>query len=160
MSELVGRQVDLAELWGRRARDLTDMTGAAETTANRLWVWQSQLLQRLPSADAPSLQMRAVFDVMKAGCADGPKIRSIRDRLDISERTLRRRCQDHFGYGPKTLDRILRFQSFLRIARRERETGLSDMAFAAGYADQAHLSRDIRALCGMSAGALVRQLAP
>jgi AraC-like DNA-binding protein len=160
MSEIVGRRIDLRELWGRKACGLTETIDESETAANRLQAWQLQLLQLLPNAGAPSPEMRAVFSLMKGDRADGAKIRSIRDRLDISERTLRRHCQDHFGYGPKALDRILRFQTFLRIARGEGETGLSDMAFAAGYADQAHLSRDIRALCGMSAGALVRQLAP
>src|SRR6267378_6024860 len=71
MSEIVGRQIDLTDLWGRKARGLVDMIEETRTTASRLRVWQSQLQQLLPNAapslDAPSLEMRAVFNAMKAG---------------------------------------------------------------------------------------------
>jgi len=80
------------------------------------------------------------------------------DRLDISPRTLRRRCQDAFGYGPKTLDRILRFQRFLKLAREGREPRLAALAFEAGYADQAHLTREGRRLSGLSPTMVLTQL--
>ena len=80
-------------------------------------------------------------------------------RLDTSERTLRRRSQDLFGYGPKTLHRILRLQRFVASVRRFGVPGLADGAYASGYADQAHLNREIQSLCAMTAGELTRQLA-
>jgi methylphosphotriester-DNA--protein-cysteine methyltransferase len=82
----------------------------------------------------------------------------ILDRLDVSPRTLRRRCQNAFGYGPKTLDRILRFQRFLGFARQAEELCLADLAFAAGYADQAHLTREVRRLSGFSPATILSQL--
>nr|WP_230416296.1 helix-turn-helix domain-containing protein [Micromonospora tarapacensis] len=52
-----------------------------------------------------------------------------------------------FGYGPKTLARILRMRRALALAR----TGvpLAEVAARTGYADQAHLTRDTRALTGL-----------
>src|SRR6266436_4151065 len=46
------------------------------------------------------------------------------------------------GYGPKMLERVLRFQRARRIARGT--TSLALVAALAGYADQAHLSRECR----------------
>ncbi|MBL0802391.1 AraC family transcriptional regulator, partial [Streptomyces albidoflavus] len=56
--------------------------------------------------------------------------------------------------GPKTLARILR----LARARELGATGLSaaEVAHRAGYADQPHLSREVRALTGLTPGALLR----
>jgi AraC-like DNA-binding protein len=53
-----------------------------------------------------------------------------------------------FGYAPKTLQRIVRFQRALRLAR----SGVAavDVAVAAGYADQAHLSHDVKRLSGVT----------
>ena len=48
--------------------------------------------------------------------------------------------------GPKTLDRILRLQRFLALGRADPSAGLARLAADAGYADQAHLGRDCRAL--------------
>jgi hypothetical protein len=45
------------------------------------------------------------------------------------------------GYGPKALDRVHRMQRFLKMASIHSEFGLAYLAGAAGYADQAHLSR-------------------
>ncbi|MGV9612777.1 helix-turn-helix domain-containing protein, partial [Nocardia xishanensis] len=61
-----------------------------------------------------------------------------------------RRSLAAFGYGPKMLARILRLQRALAVASAG--TPPADTAIAAGYADQAHLARDMRELAGMPLG--------
>src|SRR6266540_3327904 len=53
----------------------------------------------------------------RLGDAAGPVVAKLAATLGTSERQLHRRCLDAFGYGPKTLDRVLRFQRFLSMAR-------------------------------------------
>jgi AraC-like DNA-binding protein len=67
--------------------------------------------------------------------------------LAMSERTLRRRFDESFGYGPKTLDRILRYQRFLRQVRLSQGSP-AILAVEAGYCDQPHLVRESRRLAG------------
>jgi AraC-like DNA-binding protein len=69
--------------------------------------------------------------------------------LAISERQLRRRFHTAVGYGPGTLARVLRFRRFLTLADRGRDD-LAGLAADAGYADQAHLTRESRRLAGLS----------
>ena len=82
----------------------------------------------------------------------------LRDRLDASERTIRRLCHDAFGYGPKRLERVLRFQRFLRLVRTSGPSGLASLAFEAGYADQAHLTRETGEIAGLTPRTIVTQL--
>jgi len=160
MSEIVGREVNLADLWGRRAHDFSAMMSEAVTIDQQAALLQALLSRVLPTVAPPARDAATVFHLLRhnTGSADN-QIVSLLARLEVSERTLRRRCHDHFGYGPKTLDRILRLQRFLALARTSRHGGLAALAFESGYADQAHLGRDIQALCGMTAGTLVRQIA-
>jgi AraC-like DNA-binding protein len=51
------------------------------------------------------------------------------------------------GYGPKTLNRILRFQRLLALAARS-DDSLADLALGAGYADQAHMTAECTRLAG------------
>jgi AraC-like DNA-binding protein len=71
--------------------------------------------------------------------------------LGFSERQLRRRFLAAVGYGPKTLQRVLRLQRFLA----GQTSDLARAAVDAGYADQAHLARDCRRLTGLSPSRLV-----
>ncbi|GHG21425.1 MULTISPECIES: helix-turn-helix domain-containing protein [Amycolatopsis] len=66
----------------------------------------------------------------------------------VSERRLRRRFVQAVGYGPATYLRVSRFQRAVALAPRI--SGLAALAAAAGYADQAHLSRECRALTGLT----------
>ena len=89
--------------------------------------------------------------------AAAARLRDPRQRVDtlaadlgFSDRQLRRRFLAAVGYGPKTLQRVLRLQRFLAG-----HTGdLARAAIDAGYADQAHLARDCRQLTGLSPGRL------
>ncbi|HET6710106.1 helix-turn-helix domain-containing protein [Amycolatopsis sp.] len=72
----------------------------------------------------------------------------------VSERRLRRRFVQAVGYGPATYLRVSRFQRAVALAPRA--PNLAALAAAAGYADQAHLSRDCRALTGLTPRAYFR----
>lgn len=67
--------------------------------------------------------------------------------VGLSERQLHRRSLAAFGYGPKTLTRVLRLNRALTLARGG--VPYAEVALVAGYADQAHLAREVRALAGL-----------
>lgn len=70
------------------------------------------------------------------------------EAAEVGERRLRRRFVQAVGYGPATYLRVSRFQRAVALAPRV--ANLAALAAAAGYADQAHLSRDCRALTGLT----------
>jgi AraC-like DNA-binding protein len=80
------------------------------------------------------------------------RVERLADDLGLSERQLRRRFMSAVGYGPKTLQRVLRLHRFLKSAGAE---SLAGAAFDAGYADQAHLARECRALTGLTPRQLI-----
>ncbi|MEV4706391.1 helix-turn-helix domain-containing protein [Actinoplanes sp. NPDC049316] len=91
---------------------------------------------------------------LAAGARAGAPIGAIAESCGLSARHLHRRCTAAFGYGPKTLAKIMRMQRAVAMARRGRP--FADVSVAAGYADQAHLARDVRALAGVPLSRLVR----
>ena len=133
----------------RAPHEIARRLGDASTTAERMRVMETALARLAPDIEPPPSDMGFVFNALRTQSA-GPGMAIILDRLDVSPRTLRRHCQEAFGYGPKTLDRILRFQRFLGLARPVEAPRLPDLAFEAGYADQAHLTREVRRLSGFS----------
>jgi len=74
----------------------------------------------------------------------------------LSERQMRRRFHAAVGYGPKTLQRVYRFQRFVQRIDEQSSFDLAAIAAEAGYADQAHLSRECVALSGLTPAALAR----
>jgi AraC-like DNA-binding protein len=83
----------------------------------------------------------------------GWPVDKVADAVGLSARQLHRRCLPAFGYGPKTLGRILRMGRALALARDG--LALARVAAVTGYADQAHLTREVKALTGASPGALL-----
>jgi methylphosphotriester-DNA--protein-cysteine methyltransferase len=71
------------------------------------------------------------------------------DELGFSSRQLRRIVVEHSGLGPKTYQRVVRLRQFLAD-----DGPLAQAAVNAGYADQAHLTREVSRLCGLSPAAL------
>ena len=138
--ELTDRQVPLDALIPaaevRPLAEAADPLAALEAFARRRW-------------QAPDRAMVAVAAAARAGRPVG----AIADACGLSPRHLQRRSRSTFGYGPKTLARIMRMQSAVALARAGRS--FSDIAVTTGYADQAHLSRDVKALAGVPLGELV-----
>lgn len=159
LSELVGRAVALEELWGGAATDMAARVQEAGDPLGQARAFQQELLaasRRMAPAEARAAEL---FRLCGLPGEDGARVQAVQDRLGLSERSVRRLCHDHFGYGAKTLERILRFQRFYACLRRLPEAAsLAVLAAEAGYADQAHLGREVQALCGMTPARLRQQL--
>jgi AraC-like DNA-binding protein len=147
--EILGQRVSLDDLWGAKARHLANDVRGGETITDRITSIQNVLTRSLGERPLADRAMAAAFTLIEQGAPDGaPLIPWLGRALAMSERTLRRRFDENFGYGPKTLDRILRYQRFLKLRRRSAGSSTAALAAEAGYSDQAHLVRESRRLTG------------
>jgi AraC-like DNA-binding protein len=98
---------------------------------------------RLPGA-APEPRVRAAAGRLAAGASAA----ATADALGWTTRSLHRRCLVAFGYGPAVLRRVLRFRRASALLAAG--VPIAEVAARAGYADQPHLSREVRALAGVA----------
>jgi AraC-like DNA-binding protein len=150
--ELRDRRVPLGDIWGpepaaRLAEELHG-AGSVPAVAARL---EAGLAARLPAASPPDALVGAAVALLARGA--GP-MSELASRLGVSERSLLRRCTAAVGYGPKTLERVLRFRRFLMLGQ-DSSDGLARLGAEAGYADQPHLTRECVALSGLTPGVLL-----
>jgi AraC-like DNA-binding protein len=140
-------RVDLDQVWpAERVRRLADELAATSS------VLDAELVLARSVASVEAEWDRAVPRLVEL-VARGERVASVADALGWTERQLHRRSLAAFGYGPKVLQRVLRFDRAVRMARRGQE--LSLVAYEAGYADQAHLAREVKTLAGVPMTALL-----
>ncbi len=70
----------------------------------------------------------------------------------LTVRTLERRLQSACGLSPTRLRSILRFFRSYLLLSRSPQRRLTDVAYSAGYSDQAHFIRDFRRFAGVRPG--------
>lgn len=138
--ELRDRRVGLDALWrGAEVRRLTErLTEAADPAA----ALEGMALCRAAGTEPPDPLTVGVAARLRQGHSVADTARSV----GLGARQLHRRSLAAFGYGPKTLARILRLQRALSLVRSG--TPYAEAASAAGCTDQAHLAREVRALAG------------
>jgi AraC-like DNA-binding protein len=142
LSELRDRRVDLAELDPALARELHGDLEPREAAA-RL----ERVARRLAAAPGDTAVAAAVVRLADPAA----RVEALADEVGLSERQLRRRFHAAAGYGPKTLQRVLRFRRFLAGPRDD----LARAALEAGYADQPHLTHEVARLAGTSPARLI-----
>ncbi|MBB5786463.1 helix-turn-helix domain-containing protein [Jiangella mangrovi] len=145
--ELRDQRVRLDELWpAAQVRRLTERLAEASDPGGLL----EAVAQGRLAAAAPA---DPVVERVAERLGQGSTVGEVADEVGLSPRQLHRRSLDAFGYGPKTLARILRLHRALELGRSG--TAAAEAAYAAGYADQAHLSREVRSLTGVTLTTLV-----
>jgi len=151
-SELLDAQVPLEELLGPRVSELPDRLAAAQGREAEYLLLEGMVA----AAVADHVPDPLVLAATRRLGFPGARIDLLAEALGISERQLRRRFHQSVGYGPKTLDRVLRFRRLVLKAHAvaDGEVDLARLAADLGYADQAHMTRDSVRLTGMPPGRL------
>ena len=154
--ELLDLSVEVDRLWGRGAVTLAERLAEAGPPEQAARLLEREIVQRSESAESDPLVMEAIGR-LQPWRHDGVGARTA--GLAISPRQLRRRFVAALGYGPKTFQRIRRFQGFLALSHLHDvdHHGLARLARVAGYADQAHLTRECSELTGLTPRAFLEE---
>jgi AraC-like DNA-binding protein len=145
--DLRNQRIPLDDLWpGPLVAELTERVARNGRPGQ---VLESVASARLVAAGGPD----PIAAPIVAEFTTGQDVAEVADTLGLGTRQLHRRSLALFGYGPKTLARILRMRRALDLARAG--TPAAEVAFRTGYADQAHLSREVKSLAGVTLRILV-----
>ncbi|MBX4992424.1 AraC-like DNA-binding protein [Rhizobium binae] len=154
LSSLIGRSVRISDIGRKDTADFEARLQDCPDVADAMALFARLLEEAAREEEEPSADAAVIFAAADGGCPAS----CLRHRFDISERQLRRRCHQHFGYGAKTLERIRRFQRFLDLCRRSHVMPLVHIALEAGFADQAHMTREVGELSCLTPAAILGQL--
>ncbi len=151
---LAERHTPLAALWGDAATDrLIDQLAEVRDPAQRIAVFEAELLRRLDGAANPHPAVQLAL----AQFAAGVPVREVVRVSGFSHRHFSALFQATVGLKPKLYCRVQRFVQTLACSRLH--ASWAEVAGVAGYADQAHLSRDFAEFSGLSPGGY-RRIAP
>jgi AraC-like DNA-binding protein len=148
--ELVDSHVPLAAVDTRPAAALERRLAAVSDEGHAFRAFDEALAGLADRAEAVDALVRGAARMLDN--EPDTTIGDLAAELALSERQLQRRFREAVGYGPKTLQRILRFRRLLAELRlgRAGAGGLARIAASTGYADQAHMTREARDLSGLS----------
>jgi AraC-like DNA-binding protein len=144
--------VPARDLWGDAAAVLEEALYAARGVRQRARHLTDFLAGLATAAPAPDPLVRAAAERL-----DRLAVADVARDLAVSERQLRRLVTAEVGYGPKRLGRVLRLRGALGQVRAGAE--LAEVAFEAGYADQAHFGNECRSLAGVAPGRFLQDAA-
>jgi AraC-like DNA-binding protein len=147
-SEVLDVHVRLEELLGPQARELTERVGGSANDDEAFALLEEAVSTRIADAGPDPLVLAAT---RRLGFPDS-RVDQLSESLGSSDRQLRRRFHSAVGYGPKTLDRVLRFRRLVARAGAiaAGESDLARVAADLGYADQAHMTPDCLRLSGLT----------
>jgi AraC-like DNA-binding protein len=155
--ELTSDVVDLADLPTSWARTLPDRLAGLPDWRSRFALLDTELARTLRPVTLVS-EVQWAWRRMAAGHGSA-LVAELAGEIGWSRRHFTARFGREVGLAPKQVGRLMRFERAGALLRGGRSS-LADVAFAAGYYDQAHLTNDWRALAGCTPSEWVREELP
>ncbi|MGH3054160.1 MAG: helix-turn-helix domain-containing protein [Gaiellaceae bacterium] len=152
LHELADRTVALEELLPGTGA-LVERLQEAPRWDERFDIVESFLSRRLADTPPPPRELDwAWHQLVRSGGL--VRMRALAAELGWSPRRLIERFREHIGLPPKAAARVIRFDRAV-AALQCGQPRIAEVAAACGYADQAHLGRELRELGGVTPGELV-----
>ena len=147
--ELASKVVDLRDLNRPGLATLPDRLRAAPDWATRFRVLDEVLLDSATQAGVPRPPDEVGWAwqrLVRAG--GGVPVGELATEVGWSRRHFSERFSREVGFGPKRAARVVRFGRAAELLRALPPGGLAEVAQRCGYADQAHLTNEWRAMAG------------
>lgn len=146
MHELFGGSASLDNFIRRQQLDdITEQLAAAANNQACINIMQRFLLTIRRQAKPDLLVQEAVKSIRRAG--GNVRIKELLDDLHISQDAFEKRFRKTTGASPKQFASIVRLRGL--ISRADAGT-LTELAYDAGYFDQAHFIKDFRSFTGQT----------
>lgn len=145
LGELAGAHEALEAVVGERFGEVAARVRDEATVGGRLRVVE-RFLEALVADRELTYLDHAERRIQVAGGA--LSVDALAAELSVGRRQLERAFRESFGMSPKRYMRVVRLNRAHALLATGRYRTLADVAYAAGYADQAHFTREFRTLVG------------
>ena len=158
MTDLTNQTPSVEALGVPALARLPEQLAAQPTWAGRFALVDDALVGLLAASRArPAPEVAWAWDRL-VQTAGRTRVHELADRTGWSRRNLLTRFREQIGLAPKTAARVLRFERAARLLVPQGSDvplpggppSIADVAARCGYADQAHLVREFRALAGVT----------
>lgn len=143
--------VDLVEVLGPKSRYLPERLQALPSWTERFALLDEVFCGRLDDGPRPAPEINRALSGL---WADSRSLARMGAATGWSARTVRARFREQVGLSPKAMARVFRLQHALRMLAAG--TAAAQVAAVCGYHDQAHLSREVKAMTGLPPSRFVR----
>jgi AraC-like DNA-binding protein len=147
--ELRGLVLDLADVAPGLAAELVDALDPCETFEAAIGVFEAVLRGLLPRASLIDPVAGAAAAIIVDAGGSVP-ISEVASRVGLGVRQLERRFRAAVGLTPKEFARVRRIRAAARLLVADDDATWADRAAKAGFADQAHLTREFGSTTGDS----------
>jgi AraC-like DNA-binding protein len=170
-SEVANDTYSLGDLWPREADLLREEMLAASAlspntptgVARMFGILERALLARFRTSfrNGRTLTPAVQYAIRQLAHPNGDmRVQRVADQVGFSSRRFIQLFREQTGLGPKTFQRVRRFQQVLQRLHRGADQGWASIAADCGYYDQAHFIHDFRAFAGMTPGEYVLAATP
>jgi len=146
-AEIVDRRVGFDDVFAR---------SLSTALAEAIWLDDRAAVRRLLADSEGDRALAEGYRILER--RPGADIDLVAEHAGHSARNFRRLMRRSTGLAPKLIQRVSRFRSFVDAAEGAgRARSLAELACEAGYADQAHLTRECSSLSGLAPRALLAE---
>lgn len=139
---LTDRSIDAEALFGRRARELVDRMREATSLDLATQVLESFLLEMR----VDPIEARIEHAASRLWSSPTTRVETITRELGVTRQHARRLFLEHVGVSPKAFAGLARAARALSMLSSD--ASLAHVARQAGYADQAHMTRELGRVAG------------
>lgn len=149
LDALGNTHVALTDIWGRAAHALQEEVMTATTVKERFARVENILTAQLVGGRATH---PAIADAVRAltRTIEPSPVTGVAYESSLSARRFIEVFRRDVGLAPKQFSAVVRFHRALRLLSIGRYHSLSALALDTGYYDQAHFTRDFKAMAGMT----------
>jgi AraC-like DNA-binding protein len=158
LAEVANCVAPLRALIGAQADDLGGRLCEADSADRRFALLDAFFTRRF--ADASEADRPVEHAMRRLARPGAPAVDALADELGWSRRHFSRRFRAATGFSPDRFRRIARFERFTAALARAPGDSLAGLAADHGYADQAHLTHEVRDFSGLTPAELRAQLIP
>lgn len=156
LAALTNRVVTLADLPGTKRARIGERLLDARAPEARWAALDRFVTDRLAASELAEPALAFVLSRLAAG----QRVQSLADEIGCSRKLLARRFKTETGLHPRAFIGLARFERFATLLQAEPHAALAGAAVAAGYADQAHLTREVARYAVATPAELRRRLIP
>ncbi|WP_035157298.1 helix-turn-helix domain-containing protein [Cohnella thermotolerans] len=149
VSQLTGRTVAFADLFGSEASEAEGLIFAGADEAEMIRVLESFLRGRSPERDENVERVQRIVQAV-VDDREMTRVDDLASRFGLGKRTLQRLFDRYVGVSPKWIIQRYRLQEAAERMEAGERPDWGQLAQILGYFDQAHFIKDFKALIGKS----------